>query len=643
MKIIIWRIFQEYEIEKHRLFSLKFYTLLEDTAPYIHLFPDIDLNFYKIHVYKDDNYTYIVLDIDKIVPNMPNKDYIYPLLKRVYEYEANKARKSVLKIQKQICQHVYEFQDEMYDNLYLHQINNIAWMQSVEKSFPSFSILQKPYMMLGQNVGINIETYETKYKKDIVEQIRINGGCLMDDYGLGKTRCMVELIEKEKSIETIHPFHLNASLIICHHDLCLVWQDEILKVNPNAKIKILATPSDYGDFRNVDYVILSFKYFTSVHKHSFNFENIDPFQSMAMMKDHCYRTHDISFQVTNFKWRRLVVDDIHEIFRIRQNEYFLNSMHQIDADFKWAITGHQIFHSDAILNIVKFILGKNDILPYFQNSEFCFQVQKHFRKTIAPRKNILEQVIEFNEIEELGYLKQRTKMSKQDYCLFPTMKMYTIPELSEIIQESDQKFFETNLETIKKRFCHICFTNIGNGKLAITPCGHHGCFECMLKAQNINKSCPFCRKELTMDQIYLIDDGFEKLYYGPKIRKLLEEIKTTITFSKVIVYVDSHHIQKLANILHDNDIDYKMLKGTLKYKYNVVKQFDKEDENFILLVTDPIVNYGFKNVNKIIILENMFKDTENKLLSLVNSLGNQQPFTSVTQYMVKHTFETGDN
>ena len=39
----------------------------------------------------------------------------------------------------------------------------------------------------------------------------------------------------------------------------------------------------------------------------------------------------------------------------------------------------------------------------------------------------------------------------------------------------------------------------------------------------------------------------------------------------------------------------------------------------------------------------MFKDTENKLLSLVNSLGNQQPFTSVTQYMVKHTFETGDN
>jgi hypothetical protein len=657
MKIILWRLSNLYEEEKYSLFPNTYFEKI-DIHPYEHLIPDIDLDFYKIYACKDDNYVYIILEIYQVVPDLPNKDYIYPLLRKVYNWQINKSRKKMLEIQKTISQDSFLFEDKKYGDLYVHQIQNIDWMKDMENQIP-FAILPKPFLLITPNVAFNVETFEMKYKNDILEYKKIPGGCLMDDYGLGKTRCMVHLCEKQKNIETIHPFHLNSTLIICPHDVCFQWRDEIKSVNSEATIKLLATPSDADVFTNVDYVIMSFKYFSDFHKKGYDeyrFENLSLYESMTAMKRHCYDIQKMTNQITNFRWRRLIMDDIHEIFRLQQNDYFLNTIHQIESEFRWAITGQQIFHSEATTNILKFLMSTNDVSKYTRDSNFQYHIKKNFRKTINQNNfPVYEEILHFNSLEKIGYLKQRNKYNKSIYCLFPKITTYTMNEIFEIFQNNQEiaiykndlihnlKFLNSNYQNIMKKFCDICFMKIKDGNLSISKCGHHGCFECMMKSQEMNRKCPFCRTSLGVNEIYLIqDDNVCRTHYGPKIRKLLNDVKF-LPFLKTVVYIESHHLNKLSDILDNEKVSFKILRGSMRYKYNLVKQFDDLlEQNFILIVTETSLNYKFTSIDRIIILDNWYKDVENKLKSFITNVGTSH-FSTITQYMIQDTIETGNN
>lgn len=639
MKILLWKFSQNHREEKNTLFTKKYCQPVYDLTSfnYSDYIPDIDLNFYKIYIYEDTNYRYIVLDIYQVSYNMPNKSYIYPLIKLVYENQLKKSNDLILKEQKYIYENIEYFENKKHNDLYIHQIYNISWMKDIERLRP-IETIKKNYIMITENIGINILTFEMKYKKDIIEYINIPGGCLLDDYGMGKTKCMIKLCEETKSNESIDPFDLNATLIICHHDLCLKWQDEILECNPDANIKILATPNDYGSFENMDYVILSYKFFNDYHKKNYqdyNYSN-NYFDSIKFMKDHVRNTNKEIYQVTNYKWRRLIIDDIHEIFRLKQNDYFLNSIHKIDAKIKWGMTGNEIFHTDATLNILKYIMGTNDIFDIIRNPLIMSQIKQHFRKTLFKKTNISFKYLDFNPIEQNCYLKQRTHLDKQEYCLFPKINNYPINTICNIIKDTNNDsyaFLQQNLETIENRNCDICFTDIKLGDLSITKCGHHGCYECLIKSQEITRKCPFCRNRLYINDIYLVNDGIHDPFYGPKIKQLLFDLKLNI---KTIVYLENYHINKLSTILDNNNINYKILKGSMRYKYNLIKQFEKE--NFVLIISDQLVNYGIKGIERVIILENWFKDTENKLKRIAKHVG-YFGFTYIVQYLINNTFE----
>lgn len=674
MKILLWRLSNLYEEEKYSIFPSKYFESISINQ-YEHLIPDIDLSFYNVYACKDEYYVYIVLDIYQVVPDLPNKDYIYPLLRKVYDYEICKSRKKMLGLQKDICQNTLLFDNQIHNGLYVHQIHNITWMEEVEKQ-SYFPILQKPYLLLTELVAINIETFELKYKKDIVEYTKIPGGCLMDDYGMGKTKCFVHLCEKQKSIETIHPFHLNSTLIICPHDVCLHWKDEIKSVNSEATIKILATPSDVDVFTNVDYVIMSFKYFSDFHKKGYDeyrFENLSLYESMSVMKRHCYDIQKFTHQVTNFRWRRLIIDDIHEIFRLQQNDYFLNAIHQIEADFRWAITGQQIFHSEAIINILKYLTSTNDVSKYIRDENFQYYMKKNFRKTINSKlanMPVYENILHFTSFEKNGYLKQRNQYDRQTYCLFPKIESFTIDRVFEIFRNKEMtfrrrielglvednqelqnyqqplRFLTQNYSNIIQRKCDICFMNIKIGNLSISKCGHHGCFECMMKSQEMNRKCPFCRTYLGINEIYLIKEQEQNqlnFHYGPKIRKLLDDVKL-LSFLNTIIYVESQHVNKLSEILDNENVPFKILRGSLKYKYNIIQQFENFlEQNFVLIITETSLNHKFNNVERIIILENWYKDVENKLKSIISNLGHKKSFSNITQYMIHNTIETGNH
>ena len=673
MKILLWRLSENSSEEKNIIFPLQYFTTLDDIDnDYSGYIPDIDMSFYNVFFCKDENYTFLVLDIYQVVADMPNKNIIFPILKQVYQNQMSNANRHVTRHQTNTIANSHIFEDKQYNDLFAHQVHNISWMTGIEMS-PQFQYIPHPYMKITNNVVIDIENFRLRYINEINQYIKIPGGCILDDYGLGKTKCMIELCERQRTKESIHPFDLNATLIICLHDLCLKWCEEILDVNPSAKIKILATPQDYGDFTDADYVILSFKYFNEFHKNSFQEYN----GSVNQMKVHVRSICKPSYQVTNFKWKRLILDDIHEVFRLKQNDYFLNRFHQIDAEFKWAITGQQIFHSDAFLNILKFIMSTNDIGHYIKDTEFLYHVKNNFRKTTR-RNNlqITEHILQFNLVEQNGYLKQSSRYDQQEYCLFPEIITHTVQQVFNIFKEKDRvikqqkieikrqiensnsmdtdqyrqmsteyhhlslkekdfTFLENNLPIIEQRECGICYSHIDIGNMSILKCGHHGCYECLIKTYHVTRSCPFCRKPMFPEDIFLIEEGKSISKHGPKIKQLLNDLVLPL---KTVIYLDHHHVPKLVEIFENNNINYKTLKGTMKSKYNTIKQFEKE--NFILILTNPLVNYGIKNIERILILENWYKDVEHKLKGIGNHLGHNK-LVSIKQYLIDDTFETG--
>jgi len=44
--------------------------------------------------------------------------------------------------------------------------------------------------------------------------------------------------------------------------------------------------------------------------------------------------------------------------------------------------------------------------------------------------------------------------------------------------------------------CCICYDNIENTNVCITPCGHAFCFNCMVRSLKVKSLCPVCRGEL---------------------------------------------------------------------------------------------------------------------------------------------------
>jgi len=673
MKILLWKIQNYIQQEYNVLYNSFDYAAIEENIDdYMEYIPPIDLSFYKIKIYNINNIKYIILDIDKITSDMPNKNIIFQILKNVYSNILLKNTKNIGYLQKHVLKYPDIFQNIKINGLYSHQIVNISWMENVETQ-QLFEHIPYPYLMIGENIGINMKTYEMKYKKDFVKYISIPGGCLLDDYGLGKSRTIIELCEKRKCNESLNPYHLNSNLIITSHDTCLTWMDEILLVNPKATIKILATKQDYGDFTNYDYVILSYKYFNDFHKKGYEdyYYDNDFFNAVSFMKYDVRNHYKKNYQITNYKWKRVILDDIHEIFRLKQNDYFLNSIHQIEADFKWALSGHEIKNIDTFLNILKFIMSTNNIDEYLFDPNFKDSLSNIFKKTIRKETpKIIKCKLNFNTLEYSKYLQQNTIIEKQLYCLFPKIDTITFEKIRDIyykqlmdityqlqlIKENehdtnnkylenknkDLKFILSNINKLKlasNKECQICYNNILDNNLGILKCGHYGCYECLLKNNNINHKCPFCRKEITSDEIYLIQSSSVKKSYGPKIDKLLVELKTPFNI-KTVVYIEYCFLNKFEKILTQENLQFKILKGSAKTKYNIIKEFENNKNRDILILTNqhPLVNYGIKNLNRIFILENIYQDINYKLQGIANHIGINH-YIPIKHYYMANTYE----
>lgn len=183
-------------------------------------------------------------------------------------------------------------------------------------------------------------------------------------------------------------------------------------------------------------------------------------------------------------------------------------------------------------------------------------------------------------------------------------------------------FFERTLAalaggaTTEQRSCCVCLEDdIALDKLAITPCAHMFCIDCLKLTVNSFKQCSVCRQALTLKDIQPVsmelprapaessgadgsggssegsEEAAKKRLYGSKIAALVEklhELRREDPTSKVILFVQFDDLKrKVATALHHFGIPTAQLKGAVSQRANIIEDWQQNSESstFVLLLS----------------------------------------------------------
>ena len=221
-----------------------------------------------------------------------------------------------------------------------------------------------------------------------------------------------------------------------------------------------------------------------------------------------------------------------------------------------------------------------------------------------------------------------------------------------------------------KEKCPICIENIDKTKLAFFKCGHHMCFNCLIKFLNYNYPnccCPICKKKNIESHITSFYNNYIKEYL------FLPDIKTFYAISNInkwlfnsninnnnSVYIlisnyekwtnsVSNYIKSNTNIENNNNnnnnnntnnkiicLNYSdfLTKNNNKRSHNCYTSCDKIIENKI--IENEIIENSSLNQNKDINYNNSLNNTLNNTLdnSINNSLNTVNNIINVYIYLV---------
>ena len=550
--------------------------------------------------------------------------------------------------------------------LYDYQINNINWMIKMEKE-PLFDYISSDKILYFPDGRIyNYDDDEFLINREL---IKIKGGIIMDDVGVGKTLQALCLC--------VYNLEINTIIIVPEH-LVEHWFNQLKKhININ-------------EIQNI--TIKGFKEITSI-----NFSDYD----------------------------RLIIDEIHEIY---SNQEYYNSYFDIlcntNCEYKWGISATPFILNNSIKYLLQYLC--EIFLPHPQTDRFKYfygLYYKIFRKNT--KDNIIKEInfpeinennifMDFNDNEEILYQSEIEKQSNAEYSLrkyccdiminYNKNEEYNITlenfslivinenekkcnielkKLEELIEKKENilkqcknhnekelvynlehyntKIMEqeiiynnilskTNFLKIKmdeiineKVQCPICLETIEDGEiLSVIECGHIYCNTCLKILLTHIKKCCYCKKPINENN---------KVYNITSKKEIIVKTSTKIDYlinllldknEKMVLYTQfDDMIDRLLLILNDNNINSIQFNN-----YNDINNF-KNDDNIKLLILSSVNNASgldLSFVNNIIIFEPVIgdklylKDVEKQIIGRLHRI-NQTEIVNVYRFIINNTIE----
>ena len=200
-------------------------------------------------------------------------------------------------------------------NLFPHQIDNIQWMINLENK------IENKYSINTYKLPNNLVNTILYYLKIINNYIIVNssgkiinlanlenikiypkGGVLSDDVGLGKTFCMLSLINETKRND-------KCSLVICPKWLIKIWENEIN--NNIIDLKYMAIYSiiqwrklNINNINDYDLIIVPYNFLINTNYQEYINSN--------------------KFNLLSYTWNRIILDEGHEFISDNKSIYMKN-------------------------------------------------------------------------------------------------------------------------------------------------------------------------------------------------------------------------------------------------------------------------------------------------------------------------------
>ena len=322
-----------------------------------------------------------------------------------------------------------------------YQLENISWCKILENNINNIESIQ---ILNGYDDKLKIDSYYLLnnnilylYGKSVIkpEQLKtmkyfyhVQGGLLCDNTGLGKTLTLsVHITDDNTSVDTIiadrikilnkykldmdtpmnediminkldlinilnnelkmfqdDTFKLktNCNLLIVPVRLLQQWDSEIRSYLPSSKVLLINTVRDFfklklDNIKNYDVVIIS----------------------ITFLQNDKRLAHPDGYDITQILWKRVIVDEVHELFNSDANsKRNFNMVNNIKALYKWGISATPTLNLNCD-NILSFLTNNN----YWANQDII-SYSRYTRVTtdVGEFRTFLNNYYRYNELKKVN-------------------------------------------------------------------------------------------------------------------------------------------------------------------------------------------------------------------------------------------------
>jgi SNF2 family DNA or RNA helicase len=631
----------------------------------------------------------------KALNNITNQD------KEIYDYYIEKVMNEIS------GPHFYDltplhFESMLNNPLYLYQKGNINWMLNIEANGQNNINTRRHIKFLDGRI------YEYESNKfigigDEESKIKINGGLIYDEVGIGKTLQFICLAISNPNIIT---------LILVPDHLQNHWINQF-KIHLKTNLSLESKTDNMNKKKNNDVNRV-------IEMDVDNFDNIPYWIKLVSFSNY------LNYKE---KYQRVIVDEIHELYSKMDNFSVFKKVCETKVKYKWGLTATPFPQDYSIFNLIKFLTSQNVSNNYIEKLDSNIRIYKNFMRrnilanikneVVLPELEIINNVINFTTKEQIIYdaehlanvyantevlrklccdtilameseenggmhfanvnlmfknhfekkleevktvleeLKERLDKAEKFYNGFPSIELLNNIQHFKREIESQNKAVESRTRSLnflveqfkEQPMCPVCLedieTNTDCSIINVEGCNHVFCNSCIDYIVENNRvgvissecKCPNCRKTFNKSNLIKITPTNIIQKYPSKIHKLIEIIN--LIPGQVIIFTQYDKlIEKISQILNNEQIPTNIFNSTIDIENFRQKHF----KVIILSSKNNASGLDLSFVNNIIIFEPII-GTYNYLKDIEKQIIgriyriNQQNKTTVHRLIVANTIE----
>lgn len=210
--------------------------------------------------------------------------------------------------------------------------------------------------------------------------------------------------------------------------------------------------------------------------------------------------------------------------------------------------------------------------------------------------------------------------------------------------------------------CGICLGEIPENDIGVTKCGHIFCYQCIKTIINQKQQCPYCRKGIKENELYMISYEKNKKSSETNQKEIKDKLslinKIGTKLANLIYYLKQSNkhtiifsqwddlLHKVGEILDSHGIKNTFCRGNVWQRDKAIRTFNNDDDVKVIMLSSESAASGtnLTKASQVILLDPVHgsyeyrRNTEWQAVGRAHRMG-QTKEVEVVRFIVKDTVE----